>query len=145
MFPHLEYWHTILTSNPSQNGKTTPNYSKIKSFLCHTGFYQRLIRNFPDVAYALYRLLCKNSSCVWNDEAESAFSTLKPRLLSIPALSRPDSSRKSIFHCDPSDVDVRAVISKFDDKQCLIPFFPKQDTPLIRKKVIQMLPIRSEI
>jgi hypothetical protein len=51
------------------------NVKVIRSFLGHEGFYRRFIKNFPEIAYPLSKLLAKDVPFVFDEECLIAFHT----------------------------------------------------------------------
>ncbi|WVZ85111.1 LOW QUALITY PROTEIN: hypothetical protein U9M48_032066 [Paspalum notatum var. saurae] len=62
------------------------NIKAIRSFLGHTGFYRRFIKNFSHIARPLTNLLAKDAPFVFDEECLEAFHKLKEAL-------HPSSSR----------------------------------------------------
>ncbi|GKF19216.1 reverse transcriptase domain-containing protein [Tanacetum coccineum] len=62
----------------------------IRSFLGHTGFYQRFIQDFLKIARPMTRLLKKDTPLFFSDECIQAFQTLKKKLTKAPILIAPD-------------------------------------------------------
>ena len=66
------------------------NVKGVRSFLGHTGFYRRFIKNFSHIARPLMNLLTKETSFNFNEECLVAFYTLKKALISAPIIQPPD-------------------------------------------------------
>ena len=60
----------------------------IKSFLGHTSFYKRFIRDFSKISKPLSSLLM--SSILFDEKCMIAFTTLKAKLTSIPIVIAPN-------------------------------------------------------
>jgi hypothetical protein len=62
------------------------NVKGIHNFLGHSGFYQRFIQNFFQIAQLLMHLLAKDASFVFMEECLQSFHTLKEALISAPVI-----------------------------------------------------------
>jgi hypothetical protein len=62
----------------------------IHSFLGHTGFYQRFIQNFSQIARPITHLLAKDAPFVFMKECLQSFHTLKKALISVPVIQPHD-------------------------------------------------------
>ena len=58
----------------------------IRSFLVHTGFYRRFIRDFSAITHPLFKLLAKDVTFAWSQACEGAFDKLKTMLVSPPIM-----------------------------------------------------------
>jgi hypothetical protein len=67
------------------------NPKEVRSFLGLAGYYRRFVKSFADIAKPLYRLTENNRDFVWTKEAESAFQTLKQKLMEAPILGYPNN------------------------------------------------------
>ena len=93
------------------------NIKGIRSFLGHAGFYRRFIKDFPQTARPLTRLLAKDAPFEFTDECLKAFNTLKKALVSSPIIQHPDWSLPFKIMCDASDIAVGAVLGQTIDKK----------------------------
>jgi hypothetical protein len=66
------------------------NVKGIHSFLGHTGFYQRFIQNFSQIARPLTHLLAKDAPFILTEECLQVFHTLKKEFLYAPIIQPPD-------------------------------------------------------
>ena len=55
----------------------------IRSFLGHTGFYIRFIKDFSKIYKPLYRLLEKDSKFDFDESCGSAFDEIKSKLVTV--------------------------------------------------------------
>ena len=62
----------------------------LRSFLGHTGFYRRFIKDFSQVALPLSTLLKKDVDFNFDEKCRHAFDTLKSMLVSPPILTAPN-------------------------------------------------------
>ena len=90
----------------------------ICSFLGHTDFYRRFIKNFSKIARPLTSLLAKDVPFIFDDECLNARENLKMELISAPIISAPDWSKPFEIMCDASDFAIGAVLGqRIDNKQ----------------------------
>ena len=62
----------------------------VRSFLGLVGYYRKYIKDYSKIASPLTDLTKKEVAFQWTDECESAFQTLKQKLLEAPILAYPD-------------------------------------------------------
>ena len=62
----------------------------VRSFLGHSGFYRRFIKNFSKISRPLCALLAKDTKFEWTDKCMTTFNTLKKLLTSAPIMMAPD-------------------------------------------------------
>ena len=60
------------------------NVKGVRSFLGHTGFYRRFIKDFSKISKPLSHLLEKDTPFEFTNECKSAFDRLKKELISAP-------------------------------------------------------------
>ncbi|XP_050901999.1 uncharacterized protein LOC127109227 [Lathyrus oleraceus] len=92
------------------------NEKGIRSFLGHTGFYRRFIRDFSKIAKPLTTLLVKDKAFLFDKECTMAFETLKRKLISAPIVIAPYWSLPFEIMCDASDIAVGAVLGQRREK-----------------------------
>ena len=78
----------------------------IRSFLGHSGFYRRFIKDFFKIAKPLYKLLAKEAIFEFDDICLEAFDTLKKALISAPVLQPPNWEKPFEIMCDASNFAV---------------------------------------
>ena len=61
----------------------------VRSFLSHTGFYRRFIKDFSKISKPLSNLLMQGVPFDFNDSCMKAFKTLKEKLISAPVIVAP--------------------------------------------------------
>ncbi|GJV08669.1 reverse transcriptase domain-containing protein [Tanacetum coccineum] len=66
------------------------NVKAIRSFLGHTGFYRRFIKDFSQVARLMTQLLVKDAPFNFSEECIKAFDKLKQELTWAPIMIKPD-------------------------------------------------------
>lgn len=95
----------------------TPKTQKqVRSFLGMANYYRRFVQDFAKIATPLNSLLNKDKKFEWNIQCQSAFETLKEKLISAPILAYPDTSKSFILTCDASDSAVGYVLGQIDDE-----------------------------
>ncbi|XP_059309991.1 uncharacterized protein LOC132061144 [Lycium ferocissimum] len=88
----------------------------VRSFLGHTGFYQRYIKDFSKVADPMCKLLKKNVNFIFNEACLKAFDKLKVRLVIAPIIIAPDWTLLFVLMCDANDFAVGVVFCQKRDK-----------------------------
>lgn len=88
-----------------------------------TGWYQRFISKYADIAAPLTDLTGKKKPFIWTTEAESAFQELKAALISAPVLVNPRYDLPFTIQCDASDYAVGGVLTQtWDDGEHVIAY-----------------------
>ena len=101
-----------------------PNSVKgIRSFLRHTDFYRRFIKDFSKIARPLTRLLCKETRFEFDSDCLSAFHTIKGALVSAPIVQPPDWELPFEIMTDASDFAVGAVLGQRKDKKLHVIYY----------------------
>nr|GEU71640.1 hypothetical protein [Tanacetum cinerariifolium] len=88
----------------------------IRSFLGHTGFYRRFIKDFSKIARLMTRLLEKDTPFFFSKECVEAIQTLKRKLTEAPILIAPDWDLPFELMCDASDFAIGAVLGQRQEK-----------------------------
>ncbi|XP_070003489.1 uncharacterized protein [Nicotiana sylvestris] len=88
----------------------------VRSFLGHTGFDRRFIKDFSKIATLLCRLLEKNVTFNFDDACLKAFEELNKKLVTAPIIVAPDWSLPFKLMCDASDLTIGAVLGQRKDK-----------------------------
>ena len=84
----------------------------IRSFLDHTGFYRRFIKDFSQIEKPLSNLLVQGTPFEFDSQCLHAFSVLKDKLVSAPIFVAPDWSLPFDLMCDASDFAIGAVLGQ---------------------------------
>ncbi|GKD68216.1 reverse transcriptase domain-containing protein [Tanacetum coccineum] len=87
-----------------------------QSFLGHTGFYRRFIKDFSKISRLMTHLFEKNTPFIFSDECIQAFQTLKKKLTEAPILIAPDWDLPFELMCDASDFAIGAVLGQRHEK-----------------------------
>ena len=92
------------------------NVKGIRSFLGHTGFFRRFIKDFSKIEKPLSNLLNKDVVFKFDEECLAAFQTLKDRLMTAPVITAPDWNKEFELMYDASNYVVGAVLGQRKDK-----------------------------
>jgi hypothetical protein len=93
------------------------NVKGVRSFLGHTGFDRRFIKDFSHIARPLTSLLAKETPFNFDDDCLIAFYTSKKALVFTPIIQPPDWNLPFEIMCDASDYAIGAVLGQCRDKQ----------------------------
>ncbi|XP_074352969.1 uncharacterized protein LOC141692108 [Apium graveolens] len=107
--PHLRKFVLAVRSWP-----TPKNAKGVRGFLGLAGYYRKFIRGFGDIAVPLHKLVGKGPF-IWDEQAETAFQTLKLALTTSPTLALPDWSHTFTLECDASGVGIGSFLLNEDD------------------------------
>ncbi|KAL5550248.1 hypothetical protein UlMin_000424 [Ulmus minor] len=88
------------------------DFSGVRSFLGHAGFYRRFIKDFSKITKPLCSLLVKNAQFDFSSDCLQAFNLLKEKLISAPIICAPDWSLPFEVMCDASDYAIGAVLGQ---------------------------------
>nr|GEV87045.1 reverse transcriptase domain-containing protein [Tanacetum cinerariifolium] len=88
----------------------------IRSFLEHTGFYRRFIKDFLKISRPMTHLLEKYLPFIFSNECIQAFRTLKEKLTEAPILIAPNWDQPFELMCDARDYAVGAVLGQRVEK-----------------------------
>jgi len=84
-----------------------PSFVKeVRSFLGHTGFYSRFIKDFSKIANPLSNLLQKNVVFDFGERCKDVFDTLKKALTTTPIIQPLDWTLPFELMCDASNFAV---------------------------------------
>lgn len=97
------------------NFPTPSSVKQTRRFLGMTGWYQRFIPNYSDLAAPITDCLKKHKTFTWTPEAQQSFEKLKSALTSAPFLITPDFSKHFYLQCDASKAGVGSVLFQIDD------------------------------
>lgn len=97
---------------------------EVRSFLGHTGFYQRFIKDFSKITKPLTSLLMKDVEFIFNKKYLKSFNLLKRALIFAPIMQPPTWSQPFEIMCEASDYVVGAVLGQHKDKKLHIIYYP---------------------
>jgi transposase InsO family protein len=110
------------------------NVREIRRFLGMTGWYQRFIKNYAELACPLTSLLKTDVKFHWSSEASNSFNLLRNCLISAPILTTPNFSEPFTIQCDASDRAIGAVLTQgVGDDERVVAFMSKKFTGPQRK------------
>jgi predicted aspartyl protease len=95
--------------------KSPGSVNQLQQFLGICGYYRRFVKEFAKIAAPLYNLLKKDKKWEWPNECETAYQTLKERLISYPIIRKPNLSRPFIIYTDASTIALGAVLAQRDE------------------------------
>ena len=87
----------------------------VRSFYGLANYYRRAIASFAEIASLLFKLLKKldtSTSPIWNKACETAFLTLKKKLVSAPVLVPPNWAEPFHVYVDASLIALGCVLSQ---------------------------------
>jgi len=86
------------------------NVKQVRQFLVVTSWFRKFIRNYAQIAEPLNRCLDAGGPFLWTEQCQTAFDTLKQRLVSAPVMSAPNFDLPFTIHTDASAVGLGAVL-----------------------------------
>ena len=89
---------------------------EIKSFLGHTGFYMRFIRDFSKISRPLCRLLENDANFDFDESHRFKFEEIKSRFVTASIMATPDWNKEFEIMCDASDYVMGVVLGKIIEK-----------------------------
>ena len=99
------------------NAATPKSKKDLLRFLALANFYREYIPNFAE---PLYQLTQDKSHWAWNDNATSAFNSLKSKLADSPVtLAFPDWESEFVFRMDASSTAVGGISSQREGEHIL--------------------------
>ncbi|XP_038976409.1 uncharacterized protein LOC113461320 [Phoenix dactylifera] len=99
------------------------NVKGVRSFLGHTGFYRRFIKDFSKISKPLCNLLNKDVVFDFDKDCLNAFNRLKQELVSAPIMAAPDWSLPFELMCDASDFALGAVLGQRKDRKLHVIYY----------------------
>lgn len=88
------------------------NPTKIKQFLGLSGYYRRFIEQYSQVAKPLTNLFKKGVPFGWSSECQTAFSSIKQKLIEAPILQYPNFDQPFILTTDASKFAIGCILSQ---------------------------------
>ena len=96
--------------------KPLTTVKRIRSFLGHSGFYRRFIRDFSKIAKPLCRLLEKDAKYNFDESWQNSFEEIKSRLVEASIMAKPNWNKEFEIMCDASNYAMGAVLGQKDEK-----------------------------
>jgi hypothetical protein len=88
---------------------------ELQAFLGLASYYRRFIKDFSSICRPLHHLTEKNVPFKWTPQCQSAFESIRSKLVSSPILVFPDMSKPFILDTDASDFGIGGVLSQIQD------------------------------
>ncbi|KAI8425605.1 hypothetical protein MSG28_011422 [Choristoneura fumiferana] len=103
----------------------------VRQFLGLASFFRRFVPGFSIIAKPLTHLLKKDVSWSWGKEQQTAFTTLKQKLVEKPTLALYDPLAETELHTDACKLGLGAILLQRDANNKLKPvaFYSRQTTP----------------
>ena len=127
----VEYLGHIITANGLQpNTRITQavlafpipeDVQGVRRFLGMASYYRRFIAGFAKIAQPLHHLTAKDVPFQWSTDCETAFVTLKSRLVTPPVLAYPCFGKEFTLETDASIQGLGAILSQKQADQKLHP------------------------
>jgi len=90
---------------------------QVRMFLGTVNYYNRFVENFSGLAYPLFQQTRKTVKFAWSEECQTAFETLKQRLLEAPVMGYPQDEGLYILDTDASGFAIGAVLSQMQEQE----------------------------
>lgn len=104
----------------------------VRQFLGLVGYFRKFIHNFAALAHPLTKLLTKDAVWTWSHEQETAFKTLKDKLVTRPILAIFNPDYQTELHTDASKLGVGGVLlqkSPGDDAFRPVAYYSRKTSP----------------
>jgi len=98
---------------------TPKSLKDLQSFLGLCNFYRKFIKNFASIMEPMRLLLKKNTTFLWNKEAEVSFNQLKESFKNNELVIFPDHEKEFVVETDARDFAFGCVLSQVCDKDKL--------------------------
>ena len=84
----------------------------IRSFLGHSGFYGRFIKDFSKISIPLCKLLEKDAKFGFDESCKAAFDEIKSRLVTAPIMVTHEWNKEFEIMCDASNYAMEAMLGQ---------------------------------
>ena len=103
----------------------------VRSFLGHSGYYGRFIKDFSKIASPFFVLLMKNAKFKWTDACQKAFDELKHQFSTTPILRGPYWALPFHISSNASDSAIGVVLGQEENNLFYVIYFiSKNMTPV---------------
>jgi hypothetical protein len=89
---------------------TPTTQTEVRKFLGFTGYYRYFIQNYSAIAKPLLELTHKTTTWHWEHAQQTAFETLRNKMVSKPVLRQPDFTKRFYVHTNASAYGVGAIL-----------------------------------
>ena len=97
------------------NFQRPDNIGAMRRFLGLASYYRRFIPGFAKIAKPLHGLTTKNAPFDWTPKCETAFTTLKSKLITPPVLAYPNFEKDFTLETDASILGLGAVLAQLQE------------------------------
>lgn len=101
--------------------KRPRNVHEVRQFIGLTSYFRKFIRGFAEIARPLTQLTKKDVEWTWGDIQETAFQTLKKRLIERPVLGIYDRNARTELHTDASKLGLGGILLQYQIDSVLKP------------------------
>ena len=102
----------------------------VRSFLGLAGYYRRFIKDFSKISGPLVELTKSDTPFHWSEECQSAFDTLKSKLMTPPVLAYPNYNDPYILQTDASGESIGMILAQtHDGKERVVAYAGKRLSP----------------
>ena len=117
---------------------TPTNTKTVRTFLGLASYYRKYVHQFAKIAHPLTQLLRKENLAKkqfsWTGECETAFQTLKSKLISAPILALPRFGEPFQLSTDASNFAVGCVLEQVQDGELRVIAYASQVLPPNKRK-----------
>ena len=92
----------------------------VQSFLGLTGYYRPFIERYAFIAEPLTTLLRKNTKFQWDKKCETAFQTLKKKLINAPILAHYKPECETEIYTDSSGIGMACILGQIQDEKHVV-------------------------
>lgn len=125
-----------------QNYPRPTDKDAVRRFVAFANYYRQFVASFAQITRPLTQLTRKRALFKWSTKCETAFQTLKEKLLTTPILKYPDFSKKFKVIVDASDFACGAVLTQeYDNVDMPITYISKS----FKKGELNKPPIEKEL
>lgn len=88
------------------------NKKDVRSFVGFCSFYRKFIKSYSDIVKPLTELFKKDVKFHWGKEQQTAFDTIRKKLVEAPILQFPDLDKQFFLTCDASSTGIGCVLQQ---------------------------------
>ncbi len=94
---------------------------EVRKFLGFTGYYRYFIQGYSQIARPLLDLTKQVTQWRWTKKEQTAFKTLRDKMMSQPVLQQPNFTKMFYLQMDTSKYGVGAVLSQDGEEKATTP------------------------